>query len=352
MVLDTLISIIISFWTTLTAMSPYLLFGFFVSGVLSVFISPKFVETHLGGKGLWPITKASLFGVPLPLCSCGVIPVTVSLKKHGASKGASVSFLLSTPQTGVDSILVTYSLLGPVIAIVRPVIAFITGLIGGTAVQTFVRETPSVPNNNLSETHQNSGNHKSHESKFLKALKHGFVTLPKDISCPVLMGIVVAALIAAFVPEHFIIEGVETLGTLGTMLVMMAMGIPVYVCASASVPLAAVMIAKGVSPGAALVFLMTGPATNAAGLATIWKIMGSRTAIVYLLTVIICALSSGLLLDLIFPELTVSVQEHFHEMSPSLSDHIFGIALLAVLILGIYFKIRLSRQKNREMPEK
>jgi len=117
----------IAFWATLTQMSPYLLFGFLVAGVLSVFISPEFVERHLGGHGIWPLLKAALFGIPLPLCSCGVIPVTMSLRKHGASKGAAISFLLSTPQTGVDSILVTYGLLGPVYAIFRPVAALVTG---------------------------------------------------------------------------------------------------------------------------------------------------------------------------------------------------------------------------------
>jgi len=350
--LDVSLSIIVGFWTTLTAMSPYLLFGFFVSGVVSVFISPKFVETHLGGKGFWPVIKASLFGVPLPLCSCGVIPVTVSLRKHGASKGASISFLLSTPQTGVDSFFVTYSLLGPVMAILRPIIAFATGLIGGTAIQVFVQETPSASKNNSSETNQNSGGDKPHESKWLRALKYGLVTLPEDIGRPVLLGLVVAALVSAFVPAQFIIEGVDTLGPFGTMLVMMAMGIPVYVCASASVPLAAVMIAKGISPGAALVFLMTGPATNAAALATIWKVMGSRTAIVYLLTVVLCALGSGLLVDLVFPELTVSVQQHFHAMTLSFCDHIFGIALLLILGYGIYSKMRHSPPKTVETHEK
>lgn len=340
MLIDALVSIILGFWTTLTAMAPYLLFGFLVSGVLSVFISSKFVENHLGGKGLWPVTKASLFGVPLPLCSCGVIPVTVSLRKHGASKGAAISFLLSTPQTGIDSFLVTYSLLGPIMAIFRPITAFITGLIGGTAVQILVNEPTTTSNNNSSETPQNNNAENSHQSKLLRALKHGFVTLPKDIGRPVLMGIFIAALISAFVPEHFIIEGVETLGTFGTMLLMVAMGIPIYVCASASVPLAVVMIAKGITPGAALVFLMTGPATNAVALATIFKTMGSRTAIIYLLTVVICALGSGLLLDLIFPDLTVSVQQHFHEMALSPLDHLFGIILLLILGCGIYFKMR------------
>ena len=116
-------SIIVDFWGTAAEMSPYLLFGFFVAGILSVFVSQPLVERHLGGRGVWPLLKASLFGVPLPLCSCGVIPVSISLHKHGASKGATVSFLLSTPQTGMDSIFVTLSLLGPVFAIFRPLAA-------------------------------------------------------------------------------------------------------------------------------------------------------------------------------------------------------------------------------------
>ena len=133
-------SIIWDFWATVAEMSPYLLFGFFVAGLLSVLVSQRLVERHLGGRGIWPLLKASLFGVPLPLCSCGVIPVSMSLHKHGASKGSTISFLLSTPQTGVDSIFVTLSLLGPVFAIFRPLAAFITGIVGGTFVDAFERK--------------------------------------------------------------------------------------------------------------------------------------------------------------------------------------------------------------------
>ena len=118
-------------WVTLCEMAPYLLFGFLVAGLLSVLISPEIVERHLGGRGMWPVIKASLLGVPLPLCSCGVIPVAASLRRHGASRGATTAFLLSTPQTGVDSIVVTYSLMGGLFALVRPLAAFITGLAGG-----------------------------------------------------------------------------------------------------------------------------------------------------------------------------------------------------------------------------
>ena len=133
-------TILVDFWATVGEMSPYLLFGFFVAGVLSILISQSFVERHLGGRGLWPLLKASLFGVPLPLCSCGVIPVSMSLHKHGASKGSTVSFLLSTPQTGADSIFVTLSLLGPLFAIFRPLAAFVTGIVGGALVNIFSRD--------------------------------------------------------------------------------------------------------------------------------------------------------------------------------------------------------------------
>ena len=351
--IENVITFCTEFWKTLADMSPYLLFGFFVAGIMSVFISPKFVETHLGGRGIWPVVKASLFGVPLPLCSCGVIPVTVSLRKHGASRGASISFLLSTPQTGLDSLFVTYGMLGPVYAVFRPLIAFVTGILGGVAVETFAsahtqEDTRTKDDNELQSDRQDSLSKKTQEGKIVRLLKYGFLTLPKDVGAAMLVGLIIAALIGVFVPEDFILEGVETLGTFGTMLVMMALGIPVYVCATASVPLAAVMIIKGISPGAVLVFLMTGPATNAAAFATIWKAMGSRTALIYILTVIFCALGSGLLLDFMFPQLSAQVEHHLHTQT-SLAGHISAIVLLMVLFKGIYdksVKPRLSGKHN------
>lgn len=355
-ILEFTISIASGFWETMTVMAPYLLFGFLVAGIMSVLISPKLVERHLGGRGLWPVVKASLFGVPLPLCSCGVIPVTVSLRKHGASKGASISFLLSTPQTGVDSFFVTYSLLGPVFAILRPLVAFITGIIGGSAVGVIAHkptEENQVDQNASPENGcQDECCKKTKESKFVRVLKYGFLTLPEDIGRPMLLGLIIAALISAFVPGDFVVEGAETVGTFGTMLIMMALGIPVYVCATASVPLAAVMIMKGICPGAVLVFLMTGPATNAAAFATIWKVMGTRTALIYITTVIFCALGFGLLLEAAFPDLSVSIQEHFHEMGPTMAGHISAVALLVVLLYGIYAKIKSSAAQQQEAVEK
>ncbi|MBN1508036.1 MAG: permease [Sedimentisphaerales bacterium] len=319
--------VLVDFWATVAEMSPYLLFGFFVAGLLSVLVSQKMVERHLGGRGLLPVLKASLFGVPLPLCSCGVIPVSMSLHKHGASKGSTISFLLSTPQTGADSILVTYSLLGPVFAIFRPLVAFVTGLIGGGLVDIFAHssETPPEPPKPAEDA---CCCHKP-KHRFLEALRYGFVSLPRDIGKPLLVGLVVAALIGVIVPDDFL---AERLGTgLPAMLVMMAVGIPLYVCASASVPVAAALILKGLSPGAAFVFLMTGPATNAAGLATIWSTLGRRAAIIYLLTVAGCALASGLLLDSLISSVDVAMASHDHQMGPGLLGHLSAVILLAVL---------------------
>ena len=336
------------FWLTMTEMSPYLIVGFLVAGILSVFISADLVRKHLGAKGksgLSAVVKASVFGIPLPLCSCGVIPVAMSLKKHGASKGASISFLLSTPQTGVDSLFVTYSLLGPVFAIYRPIIAFVTGVVGGAAVHGLTQGPKGIDEaqETQEECHDDCCRHKK-ESKIKRILKHGFITLPKDIGMPMLVGLIVAAVLGAMVPDDFFAEKIGT--GFGAMILMLFMGIPVYVCATASVPVAAVLIAKGLTPGAAVVFLMTGPATNAAALATIWKIMGSKTAIIYLITVIVGALGSGLLLDSMFPNLAVEVAAHHHQMGPNIIGHISAVLLLLVLVYGIYKKKKLSKSSD------
>jgi uncharacterized membrane protein YraQ (UPF0718 family) len=328
--LEVLERIVVDFWATVAEMSPYLLFGFFVAGLLSVLVSQQMVERHLGGRGMLPVLKASLFGVPLPLCSCGVIPVAMSLRKHGASKASTVSFLLSTPQTGVDSILVTYSLLGPVFAIFRPLMALVTGLVGGGLVNVFGREEQRQPQEPPAP--EPAGEccccHKP-KHRLLNAMRYGFITLPRDIGKPLLVGLAVAALISAFVPGDFF---VGRLGTgLPAMLLMMAIGIPLYVCASASVPVAAALILKGLSPGAALVFLMTGPATNAAGLVTIWKTLGRRTALLYLLAVAGCALAGGLLLDSLISSVNIGHMSHVHHMGPGLFGHISAVLLLVLL---------------------
>ncbi|HHN45969.1 MAG TPA: hypothetical protein ENN09_00880 [Planctomycetes bacterium] len=288
------------FWSVLGEMSPYLLLGFLVAGVLSVIIPESLVEKHLGGNGLLPILKASFFGVPLPLCSCGVIPVAASLKRSGAGPGAVASFLISTPQTGVDSILVTLSLLGPLYAVFRPVAAFISGLVGGALVTLFgEKASPAAPVKQKCCENGTCGLDMKNGGRLARALRHGFITLPRDIAKSLLAGLAAAALITAFIPDGFFVDKVG--GGFWAYLVMLGVGIPLYVCATSSVPIAAALVlTKGLSPGAALVFLMTGPATNAASITTLWNIMGKRSTLIYLASVAGTALASGVLLDHIF----------------------------------------------------
>ncbi len=323
----------LSIWTTLREMSPFLLFGFLVAGLLSVLIRPETVERHLGGKGFWQVFKAAVFGVPLPLCSCGVIPVAASLRRHGASAGATTSFLISTPQTGVDSIMVTLSLVGPVFAIFRPVVAFLSGLLGGILVNLFgYDKTASVEKHAVCTAECCGGD--GERGGILRVFKYGFVTLPKDINKALIIGIVVAGGISAAIPDNYL-SGVLG-GGIVSMLVMMAVGIPTYVCATASVPIAAALIMKGVSPGAALVFLMTGPATNAATITTVWKIMGKRIAFIYLLTIAVSGLAAGLVLDFVLKGSAAHEMAHSHWMLPGYVSTICAAVLLGVLAYAFF----------------
>ena len=251
-------------WLVLGQMSPYLLFGFLVAGILSVCVSPAWVERHLGRPGLGSVLKASLFGVPLPLCSCGVIPVSASIYRHGASRAATTAFLLSTPQTGVDSIAVTYALLGPVFAIYRPIAALLTGLLGGGLVQLADGSLGSKAGDepNVTACRAECCEPTVSQNRLLRVLHYGFVALPRDIGGPLIVGILIAGVITALVPEGWLKEHIEV--PILSILLMMAIGVPVYVCATASVPIAVGFIYAGASPGAALAFLIAGPATNAA----------------------------------------------------------------------------------------
>lgn len=336
MMTDSLTNIVVETWAVLGQMSPYLLFGFLVAGVLSVCISPELVQRHLGGRGFGPVLKAALFGVPLPLCSCGVIPVAAAFRRHGASRGATTSFLLSTPQTGVDSIAVTYALLGLAFAIYRPLAALVTGLVGGMLVMLFAE--PSHGSLDAEpKTPQCTGSccaDKERRHVVRRALHYGFVVLPSDIGVALLVGVVIAGIMSATVhPNQW--QAYLGGGVLSYFL-MMALGVPLYVCASASVPIAAGLIHVGASPGAALAFLIAGPATNAATITTVWKLLGRQTAILYLLTIAISAVGGGMLLDWLVPTLRETIAEtteHCH------GEHVasgFAVETLsAVLLLGI-----------------
>ena len=338
--MDTLLHILTELWVVLGAMAPYLLFGFLVAGILSVLVSPETVEKHLGGNGIVPVLKAAAFGVPLPLCSCGVIPVAASLRRHGASRGATTAFLISTPQTGVDSIFVTWSLLGPVFAVFRPIMALVSGVVGGVLVTLGIREEDPSDGPPVRCTDECCNPGGGSGGRVRRALRYGFATLPRDIGKALLVGLVIAALITVLLPPQFFARHVTN--PVLQVLVMMLLGIPIYVCATASVPVAAALIlTAGVSPGAALAFLITGPGTNAAGLAMVWKVMGRRTALIYLFTLAVTAFGSGLLLDAVFdatrinPKTWISAASHVHGMA-SWEDWLSNVSAVALLgVLGV-----------------
>lgn len=323
-------------WTVTGQMAPYLLLGFGIAGILSIFVSPEWVERHLGGRGFSPIVKSVLFGIPLPLCSCGVLPVTASIRRHGASRGATIGFLLATPQTGVDSILATWGMLGPVFGVFRPLAALVTGLLGGAMAQVFDPEPleaadPGTPSATNCTEECCAGDEK--DGKIVRALRYRFVTLPRDIGKPLLVGILIAAAIATFVPRDAMAQQLG--GGVLAMFVMMIIGIPLYVCATASIPVAIGFMHLGASPGAALVFLIAGPATNAATITTVWKMLGRRSALIYLGTVAVGALAAGFALDAVIRfsvETGLASETHVHEAGVGWTGHVFAVLLLAVVL--------------------
>ncbi len=330
------------FWSVLSEMAPYLLFGFLMAGVLSVFVSPALVERHLGGKGLWSVVKAAAFGVPLPLCSCGVIPVSASLRRHGAGKGATTAFLIATPQDGVDSIMVTYGLLGGVYAIFRPIVALVTGIAGGAIVNI-------ADGNDAPQKVSNAGGHdhftENDHGRIRRIFTYSFDTLPRDIGRALLVGLVLAAVISAVVQPNELRKLVAP--GIWQMLILMAAGIPVYVCATASVPLVYALIVAGVSPGAAFAFLMTGPATNAATIATVWKVMGKRTTIVYLGVMLVGALVGGLLLDQLITGEQIVGASRMGWMLPPVVKYVSAAVLLGVLFVAIVRAYVQGRAKGK-----
>lgn len=326
-------------WLVTRQMAPYLLFGFGMAGVLSAVFTPAFVEEHLGRRGVWQVVKASLLGVPLPLCSCSVVPVAASLRRHGASRGATLSFLASTPQTGLDSVMVTHALLGPVLTVVRVVAAAVSGVAAGLLMQAVESRDAAAPAAAAGSC-SCCGHHA--RPRWLRMLRYGFVTLPWDIGRSMLLGILLSAFLSAIIPDNYFADKLHP--GLTSMLVMMVVGIPLYVCSSGSVPIALALVRMGVSPGAALVFLITGPATNAATVVTVWKILGRAATAVYLGTIAAVALLAGWVLDR-FPS-TIPlppVAPHQHADAASWISH----ALAAVLLLMLAPSLLPDRWRDR-----
>jgi len=326
--MEPILNILKEIWNVTVAMAPYLLLGFLIAGVLSVLISQDYVRRHLGGGGWLQSLKAALLGVPLPICSCGVIPLAASLRKHGASRSATASFLASTPQTGIDSLMITYALLGWVYAVFRAVVAFVSGIVCGTAVGAVSPKEEEEAPECTDECCQPKNAH-----IIKRMLSYGFISLPRDIARAMVLGIIISGVISGLIPENFFADRMGD--SVAAMFLMLVIGIPLYVCSSGSVPIALAFIKAGISPGAVLIFLITGPATNAATLTTLWKIIGRRQLVVFLITLSLCALAAGFIMNSM--ELHLGVSEYVCKSGVHTGwfEYFCTAALLAILVKGM-----------------
>lgn len=272
-------------------MSPYLLLGFLLAGVMHAFLPSNYYGRFLGGRRFGSVVNAALFGIPLPLCSCGVIPTAMSLRKEGASRGATVSFLIATPQTGVDSIVATFSLMGLPFAVVRPLAALATALVGGSLANVADRDDAPA----ACRCSASSEAPRGFWSRCVEALRYAYVEMMQDIGKWLVVGLLIAGLITIFVPDSWftLLRG----NSLASMLLVLLMAMPMYVCATGSIPIAVALMLKGLTPGAALVLLMAGPACNFASMIVVRKVLGLRTTLVYMLSIVLGAVGFGLVVD-------------------------------------------------------
>jgi len=336
----------------LNEMSPYLIFGFFIAGILKILIPKEKIYYHLSSSNFYSILKATLLGIPLPLCSCGVIPVATYLDKEGSSKGATTSFLISTPTTGIDSIFATYSLLGPIFAIIRPISAFFSGIFAGTLVNIFEKEKQNkkIKKNFSCNLCLNETSHfHSLKEKIKIIFKYGFYELIEDTGKWIIIGILIGGLISTFVPKYFVLKYLGK--PLYSYTLMLLIGIPMYVCATGSIPIASSLILKGMTPGAGLVFLFTGPATNSATLTFVLGKLGKRNFLIYLFSIIIWAVIFGIFIDFLWKFQGYSmIHLHKNRLLPGWFK-ISSSFLLFLLILNTFkFKKKNESTKEFEIP--
>ena len=341
----------------------WLVIGLFIGGVFKTLIPTNLLNQHLSKPGFGSIFKAAILGAPLPLCSCGVIPAAMGLREAGASKSATTSFLVSTPETGVDSVFITYAMMGPFMAIARPIIALVSAITAGTLVNIFdSEENDSKPEKLKSgccstDTKEkepvtdsccstktkseeakdsccstNSNTDQSLLTKIISGIKYAFTDLFDNIVFWLVIGITFAAIVQTYIPSDMLIKyGTGWMG----MLVMLVVGIPMYVCATASTPLAAGFLMAGVSPGAVIVFLLAGPATNMATLGIIQQQMGKKTMGLYLIAIMSVALISGYVVDGLVSLWNIDIYQHLQLGHNHIPQWLQLISFLLLLILSL-----------------
>ena len=331
----------------LAEMAPYLLLGFGIAGILYAFVPGGFYRKHLSKPGAWSVIKAALIGVPLPLCSCGVLPTAVSLRRNGASKGASTSFLIATPQTGIDSIAATYSLLGLAFVIIRPLAALITAFAGGMIVNGQDKNSPQECVEEVDSIDAPLSD--SFGKKIIDALRYGYIEMVQNIGKWLIIGLVIAAAITVFVPDGFFtfFAGYPLLAMIAVVIV----AIPMYVCSTGSIPIALSLMLKGLSPGAAFVLLMAGPAANFASIIIVSKSLGKKTAFTYIATIVAGAIAIGLCIDYLMPRewftmpLTVGNISNFH-LHVDIFSGICTVILVLLLVAAMILKYKSGHNES------
>ncbi len=343
--------------------APFMLFGFLVAGLLKSFVKTDFVTRNLGSGKTTDVIKASILGIPIPLCSCGVIPAAAQLRQQGASKGATASFLISTPETGVDSVAVTWALLDPVMTVLRPFAAFVSATVAGLFIDRSDKNGGGIPAPVLSGTDINLGPIEEKEEggscgsgdcgcghdeqkenpsgligKIRFGMRYSFGDLLQDIGMWFLAGVLLAGIFSALIPDGFIERNLGD-GFL-PLIIMLAAAVPLYVCATASTPIAAALALKGLSPGAALVFLLAGPATNAASFTVVAKMLGRKSALIYLLSIIGCALGLGLLTNELYALLGLDIASWVQSGAEEEHGILYTASAVVLLIMILYPRMK------------
>jgi uncharacterized membrane protein YraQ (UPF0718 family) len=328
-------------WAYLLVSSPYLLFGLLFSGLIHKFVPMSKVKKWLGKDSFSSVLKASLVGVPLPLCSCSVIPTAVTLKKSGASNGATSAFLISTPESGVDSMSITYALIDLPMTLIRPLAAFCSAFFAG-ALQFMFNDFEYKEEINQETPAKSSCCSKKKETPketpielFKGVFKYGYGKLIDDISVWLTIGILLGALIEFVVPDNFF----TSMGMIENRIMILLIGVPLYICASASTPIAVSLMLKGLSPGSALLLLLVGPATNISNIAVLQKYIGKKGVALNVFSIVFVALIFSFITDYMyghFFKLQLSEMLQHHDHGGAWWEVISAIILVILLSKGIY----------------
>jgi len=366
-----MLELLINIWAVFLDTAFWLLLGLLAAGIIKSFIAEDTMQRWVGGSGFAAVSRAALFGAPLPLCSCGVLPAAIGLHRSGASKEATVSFLISTPETSVDSIAVTYALMGPVMAVYRPIAALVSAIITGMMTALTKTDAPvavaaekitdaccSSEAAHVEKTCCAGGSDADsspaccasatpvaeQQSRLFNAVKYAASELLDDIAAWMAVGIVIAGVMLTYIPADWLAQWGQGLSA---MLVMLLVGIPMYICAVASTPVAAGLIMAGVSPGVALVFLLVGPATNIAGLALVSRELGFKVTLVYLAGIAVVSVAMGLLLEYLLQATSWQVDVRLGEASMMLPMLLSWGSAILLLVLAIRPLRRLLLPKLR-----